>query len=394
MAKRITLDFLKRESASGVILSSAALLGVILANSPWAHAYFGFIEAPFTIRVGAFEETLPVLRWITEGLLAIFFFVLGLEIKYEATRGELANPRRLALPVAAALGGLAVPALAYLAFTWGEPAAVRGWPIVATTDIGFALAALAVAGSRLPPTLRTFLLTVAILEAVAAVAMIGLIFTDQLRPSALGGAAAALSLMALLGRWRAAPYLFYAVGFALVWAFTLKSGLSTAVAGVAAAMTIPLEPRKPHRPGVLEDFMESLHPYVAFLILPLFAFSAAGFSVAGLRLSDLFGPVALGVAAGLFLGNPLGVFGATALVIGLKLARRPTGARWVELYGVSLLCGVGFTLSLFIGGLVFPPENAAGQTQMRVGVIAGSLLSLAAGMAVLAWAQARRSPEA
>ena len=391
MAKRITLDFLRTEAASGVILATAALVGVALANSPWAHLYFGFIGAPFTVQLGGFAETHSVLEWIKEGLMAIFFFVVGLEIKYEVLRGELSNPRRLALPIVAAVGGVVVPAAVYLAFVPG-PAGV-GWPTPTATDIAFALAALAMAGPRLPSTLRLFLLTLAIVDDIAAVAMIGILFTEELSWSALGGAVTALGLMALLGRWRKAPYLFYAVGFALVWAFTLKSGISTSLAGVAAAMTIPLEPRKPHKPGVLEDFMESLHPYVAFLILPLFAFSAAGFSFAGLRLSDLFGPVALGIAAGLFVGKQVGVFGAAALMIGLKLARRPTGARWIELYGVSLLCGIGFTMSLFIGELAFPATDPAAQTQVRVGVIAGSLLSMLAGMAVLAWAQAKRGPE-
>ena len=201
----------------------------------------------------------------------------------------------------------------------------------------------------------------------------------------------ALALMALLGRWPKAPYLFYAVGFALVWAFTLKSGISPSVAGVAAAATIPLGARKPGRPGALEDMMQSLHPYVAFLILPLFAFTAAGFSLGGLGLRELFGPVALGVAAGLFVGKQLGVFGATAAIIGLKLARRPTGAKWIELYGVSLLCGIGFTMSLFIGQLAFAPHDASAQAQVRLGVIAGSLLSALAGVVVLGWAQSRRS---
>jgi NhaA family Na+:H+ antiporter len=392
MAKRLTLDFLSTEAASGVILALAALLGVALANSPWSGAYFGFVDAPFAIQVGAFRETHSVLEWVKEGLMAVFFFVVGLEIKYEFLRGELANPRRLALPIVAAVGGVAAPALAYLAFTAGTPAQA-GWPTPTATDIAFALAALALAGPRLPPTLRVFLLTLAIVDDIAAVALIGLLFTHGVQWTAVGGALAALALMALLGRWRKAPYLFYALGFIAVWAFTLKSGVSTSVAGVAAAMTIPLEPRKAHRPGVLEDFMESLHPYVAFLILPLFAFTAAGFSFRGLSLAELFGPVSLGVGAGLFLGKQLGVFGAVAAMIALKLARRPTGAKWIELYGVSLLCGIGFTMSLFIGELAFPASDAGDQTQVRLGVIAGSLLSAAAGMLVLAWANAQRRRE-
>ena len=393
MAKRITLDFLKTESASGVILAAAALAAIALANSPWARGYFGFIAEPFTVQLGAFTETLSVLDWVKEGLMAVFFFVVGLEIKYEIVRGELANPRRLALPVIAALGGMVGPALIYLAINAGTGGALRGWPVPVATDIAFAIAALAVAGPKLPPNLRVFLLTLAIVDDLGAVGLIGLLFTDHLRVMELLGALVALALMGLLGRWRRAPYLLYALGFVVVWGFTLKSGISTSLAGVAAAATIPLEARKVGRPGVLEDFMEGLHPYVAFLILPLFAFCAAGFTIRGLGLSDLFGPIALGVAAGLFIGKQIGVFGAASLVIGLKLARRPTGAKWVELYGLSLLCGIGFTMSLFIGQLAFPLTDAAAEAQVRIGVVVGSLASTLAGMAVLAWAQALRARE-
>jgi NhaA family Na+:H+ antiporter len=389
MARRITLDFLKTESASGLILAAAAAVAIVVANSPWASRYYGFIEAPLTIQIGAFLETRSVLDWVKEGLMAIFFFVVGLEIKFEALKGELANPRRLALPILAALGGMAAPALIYLAVNAGMGGgAAGGWPIPTATDIAFALAALAIAGPRLPPTLRVFLLTLAIVDDLGAVALIGVVFSHGIRLVALGGAAVSLALMALLGRWKNAPYLFYAIALLLVWAFTLKSGMSTSVAGVAAAMTVPIEKRKAHRPGMLEDFMESLHPYVAFLILPLFAFCAAGFSLQGVHLDGLVGPVSIGVALGLFLGKQIGVFGACAAVIGLKLARRPTGASWLELYGVALLCGVGFTMSLFIGSLAFPADGMA--AQVRLGVIAGSLLSSAAGMAVLAWAQGVR----
>lgn len=389
MAKRITLDFLKTESASGAVLAAAALLAILMANSPGDGLYFRFLAAPFTIQVGAFEETHPVLDWVKEGLMAVFFFVVGLEIKYEVLRGELANPRRLALPILAALGGMVVPAALYLAFNAGPGGAPQGWPIPVATDIAFAMAALAVAGPRLPPALRVFLLTLAIVDDLGAVAVIGVVFTAKVRIAALAAALATLALMGLAGRWRTAPYLLYAVGFVLTWAFTLKSGISTSVAGVAAAMTVPIGARKPGRPGMLEDVMQSLHPYVAFGILPLFAFCAAGFDFGRLSASDLFGPVALGVAAGLFVGKPLGVFGAIALLCTTKLARRPMGATWVELFGVSLLTGVGFTMSLYLGELAFPGGGLA-QGQVRAGVIAGSLLSTLAGMVVLAWAQGRR----
>jgi NhaA family Na+:H+ antiporter len=393
MAKRITLDFLKTESASGVILATAALAAIIVANSPGDGLYFRFLASPITIQVGAFAETHSVLDWVKEGLMAVFFFVVGLEIKYEVLKGELANPRRLALPILAALGGMVAPALVYLAVNAGSGGAPQGWPIPVATDIAFAIAALAIAAPRLPPSLRVFLLTLAIVDDLGGVAIIGLVFTEKVRIAALAAALATLALMGLLTRWRGAPYLFYAVGFLLVWGFTLQSGISTSVAGVAAAMTIPIGPRKPGRPGVLEDFMESLHPYVAFGILPLFAFCAAGFDFGRLTLSDLFGPVALGVAAGLLIGKPLGVFGVIGALCGLKLARRPLGAQWIELFGLSLLTGVGFTMSLYIGELAFPGGGPE-QGQVRAGVIAGSLLATAAGMAVLAWAQARRHAEA
>ena len=391
MARRLTLDFLKTETASGVILATAALLAVALANSPWADHYFAFIKHEITIQIGAFYEAKPAYRWIKDGLMAIFFFVVGLEIKHEILRGELSNPRRLALPVLAALGGMIAPAGVYLLLNLGEGGAPQGWPAPTATDIAFALAALAVAGPRLPSSLRIFLLTLAIADDLGAVALIAILFTSDVNMYALGGAAASIALMALMSKWKSAPYLFYAACFALAWAFCLKSGVNTSLAGVAAAMTVPIDPRKPGHEGPLKHFMESLHPYVAYLILPLFAFAAAGFSFQGLSLSTLANPVPLGIAMGLFVGKQIGVFGFSAAVIGLKLARRPTGAKWLELYGVSLLCGVGFTMSLFIGGLAFDPNDTLAQTEVRMGVIAGSILSALVGMGVLAYAQRQRN---
>lgn len=386
----MTLDFLKTEAASGVILAVSALCAIALANSPWSEAYFNFIDAPFTIQVGGFRQTHSHQEWIKEGLMAIFFFVVGLEIKYEILRGELANPRRLLLPVAAAMGGMAAPAAVYLALNMGPSGAIAGWPVPMATDIAFALAALAVAGPKLPPSLRVFLLTLAIVDDLGAVVAIGVLFTDHVEWAAVGGAASALALMALLSRWKAAPYLFYGLGFLLVWAFTLESGISTSLAGVAAAAAVPIGARKPGRKGLVEDMMESLHPYVAYLILPLFAFAAAGFTFSVTPGQPLIGPIGLGVALGLLIGKPLGILAATGLVVGLNLARRPTGARWSELTGVSILCGIGFTMSLFMGQLAFA---GAGQAQVKIGVVLGSVASVLIGAGVLAWAQARRDRE-
>jgi NhaA family Na+:H+ antiporter len=390
MSTRSTLEFLKTETGSGLLLVLAAAVAILWANTPLSPSYFALVDHQVTVTLGGFNETMSVLKWVKNGLMAVYFFVVGLEIKYEILRGELSNPRRLALPVLAALGGVAAPAALYLLINSGPGGHPAGWPIPAATDIAFALAALSIAGGKLPASLRVFLLTLAIADDLAAVALIAVLYTQEFRPWMLSGAVAALAVMAAMSQWNKAPYFFYAVAFAVLWGFTLKSGVNTSLAGVAAALTVPIEPRRPGGPGVLHSFMQGLHPYVAFLILPLFAFVAAGFSLAGQGLGQALAPLPLGVAVGLLVGKQLGVFGAAALAIGLKLARRPTGARWLELYGVSVLCGVGFTMSLFIGGLAFDAGPAL-QAEVRLGVVAGSVLSVLLGAGVLAWSQARRN---
>jgi NhaA family Na+:H+ antiporter len=391
MARRLTLEFLKTEAASGLILGGAALLAIIAANSPLADRYFAFLAYEAPLQMGQWRETHSILDWIKEGLMAIFFFVVGLEIKYEILRGELSNPRKLALPVLAALGGMAVPAAIYLAINAGQGGAPEGWAIPVATDIAFALAALAIVGRGLPDSLRVFLLTLAIADDLGAVILIAVLFSGGVDFEMLLGAALGLAFIAALRLWKGVPFFFYAVGFLVVWAFTLESGINTSVAGVAAAMMVPLEPRRPGEEGVLKNFVETLHPYVAFAILPLFAFAAAGFSFQGLSLRALGEPVTLGVMLGLFLGKQLGVFGAAAAAISLRLVRRPTHATWLELYGVSLLCGVGFTMSLFIGGLAFAGDDAVLQAEVRLGVILGTLMSTIVGMMVLRFAAARRA---
>ena len=393
MARRSTLAFLQTEAGSGLLLVIAALVAIVWANTPWGHAYFSFTNHPVTVQVGGFLERMSVKDWVKHGLMAVFFFVVGLELKHEVRRGELSSPRRLVLPLLAALGGMAAPALIYLAINAGPSGRMAGWPAPTATDIAFALAVLAVAAPRLPPALRMLLLAVAIVDDLMAVGVIAIFFSEQVNLPALGGAVSALALMALLGRWRNAPLFFYAVLAVIVWAFTLRSGINTSIAGVAAAMTIPTEPRRPGRPDLTHYFMESLHPYVAYLILPLFAFVAAGFAFRDASIGAISSPIALGVALGLFLGKQVGVFGAMSLAIGFKLARRPTGAGWQELHGVALLCGVGFTMSLFIGGLALHAGDAVAQSQVRLGAVAGSLLSTLMGMAVLRLGEARRRSE-
>jgi len=391
MSRRSTLEFLKTETGSGLLLALAALAAVILANSPWAWAYTALTKHNVLVQVGPFIQEMSVTGWVKTALMPIFFFVVGLEIKHEVLRGELSNPRRLALPVLAAAGGVVVPALIYLAINASAGRHLEGWPIPTATDIAFALAALAAAGPRMPPTLRVFLLTLAIADDIGAVGLIGILFSHDLHPRALVGAGAALLFMMGLGRWRSAPFLFYAVGFALAWAFTLKSGVSTSVAGVLAAFTVPVGPRRRGQESVLRHFMDSLHPYVAYGILPLFAFVAAGFSFNGLTGAHFTSPQTLGIVLGLFLGKQVGVFGAVFLAVTLGFGRKPTGATWLEVWGLSLLCGVGFTMSLFIGALAFPEADPQHAAQVRAGVLLGSLSSVAVGLAVLRLSAARRA---
>ena len=391
MALRPTLDFLKTEAAGGAVLAGAAVLAIALANSPLAHDYFAVIGAPFTVSAGPYSETLSVRDWVGQGLMAIFFFVVGLEIKQELLKGEFSSPRKLALPIAGAIGGMAAPALVYLAVNLGQAGgAPLAWPIPTATDIAFALAALALVGRGLPESLRLFLLTLAIADDLGAIGLIAVLYTSHVHAWALVGAAATLVALIGLSEWKDAPFLFRAAGFVVLAAFTLKSGVSTSLAGVAAAFTVPIGPRRPGQEGVLKHFMQSLHPYVAFAILPLFAFTAAGFSLGGLRWSDVMAPVPLGVAAGLFFGKQAGVLAIVFALVRSGLARKPTGASWLELYGVSLLCGVGFTLSLFIGALAFAGQGELLRSQMTLGVAVGSIASALAGMAVLTIAARRR----
>ena len=391
MALRPTLDFLKTEAAGGAVLVGAAALAIAAANSPLASDYFNLIGASFTVAAGQFSETMSIRDWVGQGLMSIFFFVVGLEIKQELLKGEFSSPRKLALPLVGAIGGMAAPALVYLAINLGRPgAAPLAWPIPTATDIAFALAALALVGRGLPESLRLFLLTLAIADDLGAVGLIAVLYTAHIHAWALVGAAATLVALIGLSEWKDAPFLFRAAGFVVLAAFTLKSGVSTSLAGVAAAFTVPIGPRRPGQEGVLKHFMQSLHPYVAFAILPLFAFTAAGFSFAGMRWSEVVAPAPLGIAAGLFIGKQAGVLAAVFILVRSGLARRPTGATWLELYGVALLCGVGFTLSLFIGSLAFAGQGELARSQMTLGVATGSIVSALAGMVALTIAGRRR----
>jgi Na+:H+ antiporter, NhaA family len=373
-------EFLDSGAAGGLVLMAAAALALFVANSPLAEGYFAALHAPFA--------GLDVLHWINDGLMAIFFLFVGLEIKREFLDGQLATWPNRALPCIAAAGGVIVPGLIYAGINAGNPETLRGWAIPGATDIAFALGVLSLLGSRVPTSLKVFLATLAIVDDLVAVLVIAVFYTAHLNVAALAGAGLATLLLIALNRLkvaRLAPYLV--LGLALWW-LVLASGVHATVAGVVLAMTIPLRASK----GAPDDMTSPLHrlehtlsPWVAFLVVPVFGFANAGVPFAGMTASILAEPVTLGVAAGLFVGKQIGVFAAAWLAIRLRAASLPLGASWTHLYGVSLLCGIGFTMSLFIGLLAFP--DPALQNEVKVGVLAGSLASALAGAAVLSCAK-------
>ena len=368
---------LASEAGGGLVLMAAGAGALVVANSPLAPAYFGALKS--------YLGPLSTLHWINDGLMAVFFLLVGLEIKRELLDGQLRTWTDRALPGLAALGGMVVPALIYVALNWGTPGSLRGWAIPSATDIAFALGVLALLGPRVPVSLKVFLTALAILDDLGAVLIIAVFYTADLSVGALAGAAATLAALGGLNRagvGRLAPYL--ALG-AVLWWLVLLSGVHATVAGVLLAATIPLTPT-PGRPEAvacpLIRLEHGLQPWSAYFVVPVFGFANAGVSFAGLSPAALLAPVPLGVALGLFAGKQVGVFAFAALAIRLKLADLPAHATWAQLYGVALLCGIGFTMSLFIGHLAFSASEAL-QDQVKIGVLAGSLVSALAGAALL-----------
>jgi NhaA family Na+:H+ antiporter len=373
-------DFLSDEAAGGIVLMAAAALAIIAANSPLADAYFHLLHAETGPVLAPKLGSMTVHLWINDALMAVFFLLVGLEIKRELVGGELASPEKRRLPVIAAIAGMAVPALLYLAVTGGAAEVRSGWAIPAATDIAFAIGVLTLAGPRVPASLKLFLTTVAIVDDMGAVAIIALFYTHGLALAALGGAAAvALGLFALnrLGVKRLWPYL---IGFAALWLLVLLSGVHATIAGVVTAMLIPGGGEGEQTP--LHRLEHALSPWVAFAIVPLFGFANAGVSLAGSSLATLAQPLVLGIALALFFGKQIGIFAAIRVAAALTFAQPPEGASWRQVYGVALLCGIGFTMSLFIGGLAFP-GNAAMIDQVKIGVLLGSIASALTGYAVL-----------
>ncbi len=378
-------DFLQLESAGGILLVFAAILAMVAANSPAAGLYGLFIDTPVEIRVGALQIAQPLLLWVNDGLMAIFFFLVGLELKREFLDGQLSDPANVFLPAVGAVGGMVVPIAMFVYFNHGNALDMQGWAIPAATDIAFALGILSLLGNRVPLSLKVFLLTLAIFDDVGAIIIIAIFYSTELSTGALLVALACVAVLAMLNWRKSASISTYVIVGIVMWVAVLKSGVHATLAGVVLALFIPRsDPADPER-SPLRELEHDLHQVVAFGLLPLFAFVNAGVSLSGIGFGDLLHPVPFGIAAGLFVGKQVGIFLLCLLVIKAGLARLPEGANWGSLYGISLLCGVGFTMSLFIASLAFE------RTQLdlefvfdeRLGIMVGSILSGIVGYVVL-----------
>lgn len=376
------MRFFADEAAGGIVLAIAAVLALIVSNSPWRETYDAFTRIQGTVDIGGLIVlSKPLLLWVNDLWMAVFFFLVGLEIKREFVEGELASRRQAILPAAAALGGMVVPAAIYAAINLGDATALRGWAIPAATDIAFAIGIVMLLGSRVPTSLKVFLTAVAIIDDLGAIVVIALFYTDTLSLAMLASAGAGAIVLLLLNRAGVRRADIYIVVGLAIWVCVLKSGIHATLAGVVTALAIPMRDAK-GRPlaGAVEH---GLHPWVAFLVLPMFAFANAGVSLQGTSLGSLFDPIPLGIAAGLVLGKTVGVFGASWLMMRSGLATAPAGASTRQFVGVCILCGIGFTMSLFIGGLAFQGLNPDFEAKLKLGVLSGSILAGLLGTLVL-----------
>ena len=378
-------NFLRLESAGGIVLMAAAALALIAANSGAAGLYAYFIDTPVEVRVGGLQIAKPLFLWVNDGLMAIFFFLIGLELKREFLEGELSRPANVLLPVIGAVGGIVVPVAIYVTINQGNAAALSGWAIPAATDIAFALGILTLLGTRVPVSLKVFLVSLAIFDDLGAIIIIAIFYSSDLSTTALVIAAVCLMALATLNLRNVMSISSYVLIGVVMWTAVLKSGVHATLAGVALAAFIPMRDPDDAAHSPLRELEHDLHQVVAFGVLPLFAFVNAGIDLGGVGIDSLLHPVPLGIAAGLFIGKQLGIFLLCFAAIKLGLARLPDGANWGSLYGVSILCGVGFTMSLFVGSLAF--ENTTFDQSMvfdeRLGIILGSLLSGVMGYLVL-----------
>ncbi|MEM9027664.1 MAG: Na+/H+ antiporter NhaA [Pseudomonadota bacterium] len=380
-----TKSFLSRiltnEAAGGAFLIAATFLALLFSNTALQGIYGSLLSTKITVAVGTFSIDKPLLLWINDGLMAVFFLLVGLELKRELLEGELSDRQRATLPLIAAVGGIVVPALIYAALNWNDPAELRGWAIPAATDIAFALGILALLGRRVPIALKVFLLAVAIIDDLAAIIIIAVFYTADLSTTSLAVSAVGVVALAALNRAGVARLTPYILVGAFVWVFLLKSGVHATLAGVVTALFVPHIRAQGEEHTVLVSTEHDLKPWVMLGIMPIFAFSNAGVTLWELSLNDLFGTVSLGIALGLFIGKQVGIMGFVWAAVRLGVAQLPVGVTWRQMHGASLLAGIGFTMSLFIGTLAFTdPDHVAA---VRVGVLTGSLFSGLAGYLIL-----------
>jgi Na+:H+ antiporter, NhaA family len=374
-------EFLRLEAAAGIVLIVAAAAALLFANSPLGAHYVEFLNIPGSVQVGALTIAKPLVLWVNDLWMAVFFFLVGLEIKRELLEGELSTRADLLLPAAAAVGGMAAPALIYVALNWGDPANLNGWAIPAATDIAFALGILALLGSRVPLSLKVLVTAIAIIDDLGAIVVIAMFYTADLSLLSLGIGAVAVLGLVVLNRLRVTHIAAYLIVGGILWVCVLKSGVHATLAGVLTAFAIPLRVEDAHGHSPLKHLEHILHPWVAFMVLPMFAFANAGIGFDGIGLASFAEPVTLGIALGLILGKQIGVFLPLWLCIRFGAAEMPAGAGWRQLYAVSILCGIGFTMSLFIGGLAFEAPDF--QAPVRLGVLGGSVICAVLGYLLL-----------
>jgi NhaA family Na+:H+ antiporter len=380
---RNVTPFINGQTLGGVLLALSALLALLMSNSPWSEVYLKVLQFPAEIRIGGDALVLakPMIVWVNDLWMAVFFFLVGLEIKRELIDGELASPSQVLLPAAAALGGMLVPALIYALINLNDAVALQGWGIPMATDIAFALGILVMLGSRVPTSLKIFLTAVAIIDDLGAILVIAFFYTDNLSLTMLLAAGAGVLVLVALNRLRVTAIGPYVLVGLVIWVCVLKSGIHATLAGVVTALAIPMSDGKGGSP--LQTVEHALHPWVAYLVLPVFAFANAGVFLGDVTVDSLLQTVPLGIAAGLLLGKPVGVLGASWLMIRFGGARLPEQSTWRQFAGVAVLCGVGFTMSLFIGSLAFEGAGAVYASQVKIGVLLGSLASAALAVMML-----------
>ncbi len=388
--KSLLAKFLQEESAGGILLVGASLLAILLANSPLAHIYELLLGTPVAIQIGTLQISKPLLLWVNDGFMAIFFFIVGLELKREFLEGELSNARKIILPGLGAIGGMLVPAAFYIALNLDDATALKGWAIPAATDIAFALGVLTLLGSRVPTSLKIFLTSLAIFDDIGAILIIAFFYSNNISFGALAVAAFCIVILFLLNRFGFSEKGFYIAMGTVMWIALLKSGVHATLTGVILAMFIPIKANGDSSNSPLKSMEKDLHPMVAFLILPTFAFCNAGISFSGIGLEQLLHNVSLGIALGLFLGKQIGVFAFCWLGIKLRITELPKDVSWTSLYGTATLCGIGFTMSLFIGSLAFEETGVNLLFDERLGIILGSLVSGIAGYVILRSSLRRR----